>query len=862
MKLSFQQIKLLLKRLLVGLVVIFGILLIAAFVLVYFFEDRLIRLAIDEINQNLNTKIEVERIDLTLWKKFPQASLEFKNLRCDEVTVLPEKKKLLEAESVFLAFDVWDFFTGNFTFNRIDIVHAQAYLRISKKGETNFEILKKQDKKTNKHQSNQVFQLNQLTLKNVEIDFLNEQLQHTVQVTIQHLNLNGKFSEVRHTSRLRGNLFIHKLAFDNKTYVHHRQVKINTGLDNNTQTQQIQIDKGQLEIENLKIEASGLIHTDSTGFVNLNVEGKKLNIQSFISLLPSEWRTFENEYRSNGEFFLKSKIRGNTSRGQIPDMQFDFGVHNGSVTYKPTDTQLKNLYVTGKFVSIKNGKEWGLYISKAEGNLKNSSLTGNFSYEMQKNPVMKFTIKGTADLEEIYAFMPVPGISSMQGKVNVDVNFEGASRNNREFTFDDYQRSTINGNAALNDVTIHMQGQRHSFSHIKGNLTFNHSDATIHNLSGMVGASDLILNGSVKNLPAYLFIKEAPLHIDAEATSSQVILHEWLSNEDLEKPTDQPVKEFHLKLPDLVNVSLNMHIDKLEFNKFRAENIRGRFTFRNRSLQAESVSMQAFGGAVKLSGLANGKEEPNIRMGLDASLQGIQLNRLFEECGNFGQKTITHDNLNGKVDASITLSINFTNELQAILASVLVNTQITIQNGELINLKALDALSKFIRVEELRHIKFATLSNQIRIENETIIIPQMQINSSAINLVLSGTHTFKNQIDYRFNIFLKDLLAQKFKKNHNQEEFGEIIEEDGVGARLYLKMTGTADEPIIAFDSKGVREKIKQDLKEEKKDLKQILYEEFGWFKKDTTLRKDEIFPKKQRENKNNVKLSDEFEFE
>jgi hypothetical protein len=237
------------------------------------------------------------------------------------------------------------------------------------------------------------------------------------------------------------------------------------------------------------------------------------------------------------------------------------------------------------------------------------------------------------------------------------------------------------------------------------------------------------------------------------------------------------------------------------------------------------------------------------------------LSRLFEECGNFGQKTITHENLNGKVDATIMLSMHFTDALQAELPSVQVNSQLTIQSGELIRFKALDALSKFIRVEELRHVKFATLTNQIRIENETIIIPEMQINSSAMNLVLSGTHTFNNQIDYRFNVFLKDLLAQKFKKNHKQEEFGEILE-DGTGARLYLKMTGTSDDPVIAYDTKGVLEKIKQDLKEEKKDLKQMLYEEFGWFKKDTTIRKDDSFPKKQRNNKNKVKESDEFEFE
>lgn len=856
-----KSILLLVKRIMIALAGLFLLLVIVTFILVYFFQDRLIRLAIDEINKNLNTKIEVAQIDLTLWKKFPQASLEFKNVRCDEVTEQDEKKKLLEAESVFLSFDVWDFFTGNYTFKRIDIVNAKAYLRINKKGKSNFDILKKPQKK-DVATSDQAFQFNKVMLKNVEVDFMDEQLQHVVHVTIQRMDLKGKFSEKRHASRLRGKFFIDQLAFHDETYMQHRQVEMNVGLDNNTETKQITIDKGQVSVENLKIEASGIIRTDSTGYVDLTLEGKKLNIQSFISLLPGEWRKFENEYRSEGEFYLKSKIRGNTSRGNMPDMEFNFGVRRGAVTYKPTQTQMKNLNLSGRFISVKNGREWGVYINQLDGKFKNSSLTGIFSYEMLGHPVMKFSAQGSADLAEIYAFMPLPGISSMQGMIELDVNFEGSSKNTREFTFDDYQRSSLNGIAKLNNVTIQMENQRHPFSGMNGTLEFNRSDATIRNLSGNVGNSDLTLNGSVKNLPAYLFIPDAPLHIDADARSSRVVLHEWLSNEEQEKPVNQQVREFHLKLPDRVNVSLNMQIGKLEFNKFHAENIQGMFTFRNRSLQAESVTMHAFGGLVKLSGIANGKEETLIRVNAEATLQGILLNRLFEECGNFGQKTITHENLNGKVDAFIILSMNFTDALKADLPSVLVNSQLTIQNGELIRLKSLDALSKFIRIEELRHVKFATLTNQIRIENETIIIPEMQINSSAINLVLSGTHTFKNQIDYRFNVFLKDLLAQKFKKNRKQEEFGEIIEEEGTGARLYLKMTGTAEDPIVAYDTKGVREKIKQDLKEEKKDLKQMLYEEFGWFKKDTTIRKEDVLPKKQRDNKNKVNETNEFEFE
>ncbi|HXU26552.1 MAG TPA: hypothetical protein VN698_04910, partial [Bacteroidia bacterium] len=58
----------------------------------------------------------------------------------------------------------------------------------------------------------------------------------------------------------------------------------------------------------------------------------------------------------------------------------------------------------------------------------------------------------------------------------------------------------------------------------------------------------------------------------------------------------------------------------------------------------------------------------------------------------------------------------------------------------------------------------------------------------------------------------------------------------------------TVNNPIIKYDRKAMKQKIRQDLKDEKKSLKQLLHEEFGLFKKDTTLNKKQD-TKKQDQN-------------
>ena len=49
-------------------------------------------------------------------------------------------------------------------------------------------------------------------------------------------------------------------------------------------------------------------------------------------------------------------------------------------------------------------------------------------------------------------------------------------------------------------------------------------------------------------------------------------------------------------------------------------------------------------------------------------------------------------------------------------------------------------------------------------------------------------------------------------------------------------MTGTLEHPVIKYDSKSAIQNVKKDLKVEKQTLKTILKDEFGLFKKDSTL--------------------------
>jgi len=123
------------------------------------------------------------------------------------------------------------------------------------------------------------------------------------------------------------------------------------------------------------------------------------------------------------------------------------------------------------------------------------------------------------------------------------------------------------------------------------------------------------------------------------------------------------------------------------------------------------------------------------------------------------------------------------------------------------------------------------MENSIYIKNGLVEIPKMTIRSTALDMDVSGRHSFTDDIDYRFAFRFRDLKAAK-----NQTEFGEVID-DGTGVRLFLRMHGTLEKPIYEWDSEGRKVQAKEYRQEEKAQAKSMLKAEFGFFQKDSTVK-------------------------
>ena len=131
--------------------------------------------------------------------------------------------------------------------------------------------------------------------------------------------------------------------------------------------------------------------------------------------------------------------------------------------------------------------------------------------------------------------------------------------------------------------------------------------------------------------------------------------------------------------------------------------------------------------------------------------------------------------------------------------------------------------------KKLLDLKFETLENTFTIQNGKLEIPAMLVQSSAMDVTISGTHTFENIVDYKFGFNLRDITKQE------KNEYGTIID-DGSGIKMFMRMYGNINNPTIVWDKQSKKEQLKEELEKEKETLKSILKTELGLFKKDSTV--------------------------
>ncbi len=789
-------------------------------VLTWVNRDSIKKAFIDELNKNLKSEVYIDRVGVNLFRSFPLASVTLYNVSVLEAVEKENKDTLLNARRVYFQFSIIDLLRKDYNVRQLEVSKADFNPVIFHDGKTNYIIWESPDDDTDKEFQ---FDFERIILRNVNVSFKDFSTNTLLDFRADRSALTGQFSHNDYALSIYGDFFAERININNTEFVASQSTKLDVVLDV-FENQYFVFEKGNIIINAHEFDVTGKIdsrreHT----FFDLDINSKKLTLQNLVRDLPQFVKAYLDGYRVNGNINFNATINGYFSDKVNPYIQAGFNVMNAELFDEEHNVFMKNLNFRGQYNNgrLRNLASSSITLTNFSSRLNNGFLEGNVYVLNFNRPNVKLDLNSNILLSDIVHFLKIDRIKNARGQLELDLNFDGIISDGKSLRPEDILASTTRGNINFSNLSFFMDDSRH-FENLSGYFMFNNNDIVVENLNGSVESSDFYVNGYFRNFLSYLFFDEQKLYADANFKSDYLNFSELLQHDVSGLDTT-----YRLSFSERANFRLNAEVGHMVFQNFEAFDVNGRALMRDKVFMAESINLSTMDGAIDFTGTIDGKNTDLLKVNCMATSNNIDIQQLFYQMNNFGQEAIVDKHLKGSLNSTVHFSANWSPYLKIDMNSIIADADVVVENGELINYDPVLALSRFLRIGDLKHINFSTLENQISIKDQTVYIPFMEINSSAIDIKLSGEHKFNNEIDYRLQVKLSDLLAHRSRESRNpQEQYGEIID-DGNTRTLYLLVTGTIDDPTFRYDTRAVRERIREDLRQERVVLRDVLREEF-----------------------------------
>lgn len=795
------------KRSLLILVIAIVVLAGSAVTLAYVYQDKIIQHFVSEANNYLQAKVQVKKISFSVIEKFPQVAIRFDDIVINE-SYKKSDKYFLKAHRIYFTFDIWDILNGKYNLHRVYIAKGNVFARLNADGIPNYEIIKAAT--SSKRKKNIDFDLKKIIIEEVGVIYTNEQKKQTFSLFSHTSEASLKYLKKDIAISLQGNLTIDKIELSGKTYFKNKNIDLKSALVFATKDKVLTIKPSSVLVEKSEFLVNGSMATTNDLNIKLEIEGINTTIQTILSLLSKDMYDKVSVYKSKGDVYFKGSMEGSLAEGQQPAIEVLFGCKNASFFHPDIKKELTQTSFKGLFFSSATTN--GLEISDFVTYLDQHKVSGDVKLINFSNPEVSFDIDADVNIASLVEFYPIKGLEYAKGEMSISLAFDGKLRDLK--TAEGKKNIHANGEITVHSLQFKVHNKPYAFSDFAANLLFNKNDVSINHFSGKAGNSDFALDGLFKNVIPFLFFKEEKIIVEAHCTSTMIDLDELLANNN---QNEQDTSNYKFAISPRLTLDLTCSIDRLKFRKFNTNTIQGNLKLNDRVVSARNTSFRIAGGTIALDANLNTQNIEKMKLQAQTTFNDIIVDSVFYMFENFNQKFITNSNLRGRLRTKMDLELEFTKNLQVNPRSVIADVSVNLINGQLLNFEPMQKLSKFVEDVELRNIQFKEIKNTLHIANNQVLIPEMVIRSNLNTISISGTHTFDNAIDYKLKVSLK-----KYTKKNTSEEENAVEENKEGGTTLFLKVKGIPPNTKISYDTKSVKEKIKDRLKVEKTEMKNL----------------------------------------
>ncbi|MCI5082348.1 MAG: AsmA family protein [Saprospiraceae bacterium] len=832
-----------LKRFFLIIGIILVLVVAAAALITSLFEGKIGKTLISTINEQITSELRVSDFDLTLLSTFPNASANLRGV------VLEDSKgeQLLQAENLSFRLGLFGLIRSKIDVKSVVLSNGNLNLSVDRNGKANYDIAKPAPEGSQSDESSNSsgpdISLASAKLENMDLKYVDATTGQDFGLLVTDATFSGEFNSDQYLLKSNALLLTRYFQMDDQRYVSNRNINYDAKIMVDRKEGIYNFDNVKVEVETNVFKVDGSIETEEKGmYYDLFFSCEKGSLASILKLLPRDYEDQIGGIKSSGKFIFTGELKGEATKNKNPGMKVELSLENGKISSPMMNESLRDVSFIAEFDNgaYHNNKSSSFQISQFKGYFNRELLELELEVKNFDDPFIHFQSNGVVPMEAIYGFMGSDRITDGNGEIEIrnlklDGRFEDMINTSR------ISRVNAGGQLEFDDASLTVNDETVTID--RGVMALEDNTLNIGEFKLEGAGSEIEFRGSAFNFIPVLFSSEkrrqsAELEFQAELKAKSLDIDRLLKLTDLGTASEEEIEQAEPEKVDSVKIAqiqkrekitsflkgkFDANIDAFNYGKIEGTEFVGQLAFDNNEMTIEGKT-KAMEGVFDLDGKMFFQDQPYLKTKL--SCTEINVSEFFRQTENFGQEVLTSENIDGKLNAKILIEAFwdekgvFKDDKLRVLAGV------GIAEGKLQDFKMMESFSTFVNIKDLQDIQFTDMQNFLEVRKRRLYIPAMFIQSNALNMTISGEHTFDQEIQYNIKVNAGQVVVNRFKR-HDPSLSPKRARRKG-WFNLYYAILGTIED----FNIKSAKSRVKSDFELSdfrRKKIQEELEKEFGY---------------------------------
>ncbi|TVR77497.1 MAG: AsmA family protein [Chitinophagaceae bacterium] len=789
------------KKTIIIISAIFGFLLLLAILLPFLFKDRLMVMLKEEINKQVEAKVDFSDLGISIFRNFPDLTLSMRDF-----SVVGEKEfegdTLAYIKSFRLTVDLMSAIRGDeIELKRIRLDEPLIQLLVNQDGNVNWDIMPESDEEVEPtdEESGLKFALRSYELRNADIRYYDIPQKMYASLTKMNHSGRGDFTLSQFLLSTDTRVESINVSYDGFSWFRNVSGELLADMDINLDASTYTFSKFDLTLNELFVQMTGMIGLPESGFdLDLDFKTPDTEFKQLLSIIPAAYTDDFRNINAGGSFSLNGFVKGLYEDELYPAFEIKMKADNGSFQYPDLPAKVSNVDLDMEITH-----PGGIYDLMVIDLKKLSMKLDNEPFDMRlkmrnpdTDPDIDMALSTKLNLSKVPNYYPIDGLETISGNLEASIEAKGRLSAIEHQRYNQFHASGFLqlNNFAYKDADLPYLLEMSIFD-----LQISPATANLRSMKGKIGSTDFDMSGRLDNLLPYVF-NDGILKGSFAYKSTLTNVNEWMTGE---AEPDETAEMSVIPVPANLDIRMTGDFTKIIYDNIEMENVTGIVQIKDQKINLSNLNARTLNATVRMNGEYNTRDVNNPTFNMDYDINNMDIREAYETFNTVESFAPVARYVEGRFSSVMNMNANLNPDMYPDMNSLNARGNLRIPEIKVNNFKPLQELADKMQLPFLRNWSASNLRIDFIIENGRLIVEPFDVMLSDVLVNVSGSNGLDQSLDYILKV-----NVPRARLGRASDLASSLAEESGIPGlasalpdvvQFNVNMKGTIDNPNISL---------------------------------------------------------------